>query len=116
MHRDSEAILFHGDMGQKPVKRTRQPLTPLCSTTVLRDDSDLVSALHAAALQKGESVAVLDQRDDLTLEVFAQHVMRWVEMEARIVGGCCAVGPAHIQYLGRALVDSGRALTHRLYH
>jgi S-methylmethionine-dependent homocysteine/selenocysteine methylase len=69
---------------------------------------------HAAALKKGDTVAALSKREDLTPEVYAQHAMGWIDMGARIVGGCCEVGPAHIKHLGQTLLDAGVSLTHRL--
>jgi len=37
--------------------------------------------------------------------------MRWVAMGARLVGGCCEVGPAHIQRLSEVLQAEGFVLT-----
>ncbi|NNG03563.1 MAG: homocysteine S-methyltransferase family protein [Inquilinus sp.] len=43
------------------------------------------------------------RRDDLDPEAYAAHVARWIAAGARLVGGCCEVGPAHIARL-RALI------------
>lgn len=69
---------------------------------------------HAAALKRGSTVAALDRRLDLTPEVYTQHAMRWVEAGARILGGCCEVGPEHIAHLGQALRNAGWNLVHQL--
>lgn len=45
-------------------------------------------------------------RGDLDPERYAQHAGRWLDAGARLVGGCCEVGPAHIRRL-RALLDAG---------
>jgi methionine synthase I (cobalamin-dependent) len=37
-------------------------------------------------------------------EAYAQHAKRWIDAGARVVGGCCGVGPAHIAEL-RCMVD-----------
>ena len=50
-------------------------------------------------LKHGGSVDVLDARDDLGPEAYADHALRWVEGGATIVGGCCEVGPQHIAAL-----------------
>lgn len=42
--------------------------------------------------------------DDVRPEVYAQHVRRWIEHGAAIVGGCCGTSPAHIAAI-RAQVD-----------
>lgn len=49
-------------------------------------------------------------RHDLTPEAYASFALRWVEMGATIVGGCCEVGPAHIRHLA----DRLRAAGHRI--
>ena len=51
-------------------------------------------------------VSQLSTRTDLSPEVYAADVARWIDMGASIVGGCCEVGPAHIARL-RELIDSG---------
>jgi len=38
-------------------------------------------------------------REDLTPEVYAEHAQKWIDSGARIVGGCCEVGPEHIAHL-----------------
>ena len=45
------------------------------------------------------TVKELTHRHDLTPEKYADFALRWVEMGATIVGGCCEVGPAHIRHL-----------------
>lgn len=42
-------------------------------------------------------------RTDVTPEAYAKHAVDWVETGARIIGGCCEVGPAHIAELHRVL-------------
>ena len=51
-------------------------------------------------------VAQLETRTDLSPEVYARDVKRWIEGGAAIVGGCCETGPAHIARL-RQLIDGG---------
>lgn len=38
-------------------------------------------------------------RLDVTPQAYAEHAAKWVAAGARIVGGCCEVGPAHISGL-----------------
>jgi len=42
-------------------------------------------------------------RTDVTPQAYAGHAAAWLETGARIIGGCCEVGPAHIEYLHKAL-------------
>ncbi|MFQ5437897.1 MAG: homocysteine S-methyltransferase family protein [Paracoccaceae bacterium] len=67
-----------------------------------------------AALAPGGTVDVLETRKDLTPRAYASHAMGWVKAGARIVGGCCEVGPAHIATLARALGDAGHQITGNL--
>jgi S-methylmethionine-dependent homocysteine/selenocysteine methylase len=46
-------------------------------------------------------------RTDVTPEAYAKHALGWVEAGARIIGGCCEVGPAHIAYLHETLRGHG---------
>ncbi|ETW10512.1 hypothetical protein H310_00799 [Aphanomyces invadans] len=41
-------------------------------------------------------------RTDLSPKEYLRHVQEWVELGATLVGGCCAVGPSHIQVLHEA--------------
>jgi S-methylmethionine-dependent homocysteine/selenocysteine methylase len=50
----------------------------------------------------GES-AIPPPRTDVTPEAYAAHAAKWVAAGARIVGGCCEVGPGHIACLHKTL-------------
>ncbi len=58
-------------------------------------------------LQPGMTVDVLKARSDLGPETYANHALGWVKAGARIVGGCCEVGPVHIAELARRLEAEG---------
>jgi S-methylmethionine-dependent homocysteine/selenocysteine methylase len=47
--------------------------------------------------------ALPDAREDLDPERYAAFAGQWLDAGARIVGGCCEVGPAHIAELRRRL-------------
>ncbi len=49
----------------------------------------------------GATVDNLISRQDLTPSRYADFVHNWVDSGASIVGGCCEVGPAHIQELAQ---------------
>jgi S-methylmethionine-dependent homocysteine/selenocysteine methylase len=64
-----------------------------------------------AALDAGGTVAGLKARQDLTPEKYADYAMGWVEMGAKIVGGCCEVGPSHISAINQSLSAKGYAVS-----
>jgi len=41
-------------------------------------------------------IDALGTRDDLGPDSYAGHVESWIDRGARVVGGCCEIGPAHI--------------------
>jgi homocysteine S-methyltransferase len=65
-----------------------------------------------SSLPLPDAVAAPDytHRHDLTPEKYTAFAMRWVEMGASIVGGCCEVGPAHIRHLAGALRAAGHTI------
>lgn len=48
--------------------------------------------------------SIPDARGDLGPEAYARHADRWLESGARLVGGCCEIGPEHIRRL-RSLLN-----------
>lgn len=62
----------------------------------------------------GKTREQLTTRQDLGPEVYARHVLDWVQQGASIVGGCCEVGPRHIAALKEALVQNGYRITSRI--
>ena len=46
-------------------------------------------------------------RTDVTPEAYAAHAANWLAAGARIIGGCCEVGPAHIACLNETLRKTG---------
>lgn len=49
------------------------------------------------------TVDALTARRDLGPERYADYAMGWVEQGAKIVGGCCETGPAHIAEIARRI-------------
>jgi len=52
-----------------------------------------------------QGVDALGHRHDLTPDAYAQHALAWIETGARVIGGCCEVGPEHIQRLAELLAE-----------
>lgn len=61
-------------------------------------------------LKDAPTVDALDQRHDLDPDAYADHVMRWVDQGATIVGGCCEIGPDHIEALAKRLRAAGHEI------
>ena len=63
------------------------------------------------ALRPGGTVASLSARSELSPDAYADFVCSWIDKGARIIGGCCEVGPAHIAHLAKRLQQDGHHLT-----
>ncbi|WP_171230621.1 homocysteine S-methyltransferase family protein [Ruegeria sp. HKCCA4008] len=61
-------------------------------------------------LQDAPTVDALQKRHDLGPRTYADQVMRWIDQGATIVGGCCEIGPDHIEELANRL----RAASHNI--
>ncbi|WP_420012371.1 homocysteine S-methyltransferase family protein [Tateyamaria sp.] len=61
-------------------------------------------------LEEAPTVDALNMRRDFTPELYADHVMRWVDQGATIVGGCCEVSPAHIAKIAERLRAAGHQI------
>ncbi|MEO9864890.1 MAG: homocysteine S-methyltransferase family protein [Yoonia sp.] len=56
------------------------------------------------------TVDALEERKDMGPDAYAAHVMNWVAQGATIVGGCCEVGPNHIQTIADKLREAGHRI------
>jgi|TARA_R110002126_G_scaffold13118_7_gene57222 S-methylmethionine-dependent homocysteine/selenocysteine methylase len=63
------------------------------------------------ALAAGGSVECLIERRDISPEEYAAYCLNWVDAGARIIGGCCAIGPGYIAQLHDALIQKGHHIT-----
>ena len=61
-------------------------------------------------LTEAPTVDALEQRVDLSPDAYADLAMGWVDQGATIVGGCCEVGPEHIEELADRLKAQGHHL------
>ncbi len=50
--------------------------------------------------------SIPSSRTDVTPQAYADHAVGWIAAGARIIGGCCEVGPAHITQLNRLRIDT----------
>ncbi len=57
-------------------------------------------------LQEGATVDLLQSRANLGPEVYADFAEGWIKHGATIIGGCCEIGPAHIEELAKRLKPS----------
>jgi len=58
-------------------------------------------------LKPGGTVGQLAARKDLDEEKHAAYAINWIKNGASIVGGCCEVGPSHIEYLKKRIEEEG---------
>ena len=56
------------------------------------------------------TVDALTLRQDFSPELYADHVMAWVDHGATVVGGCCEVSPAHIAEIAKRLRATGHTI------
>ncbi len=59
------------------------------------------------ALLPGGTVDSLEQRKDLNPDKYSEFAIKWVKSGAKIIGGCCEVGPKHISKLRKNLINYG---------
>lgn len=61
-------------------------------------------------LKDNPTVAALNARPEIIPALYADFAMRWVDMGATIIGGCCETTPAHIAEVARRLRDAGHQI------
>ena len=61
-------------------------------------------------LAAGNSVAELMERKDLTPKQYAELALDWFNTGARLIGGCCAISPKHMQQTAELLSLQGAQL------
>ena len=60
-----------------------------------------------ASLKPGGVVTSLESRSDLGPEAYADFALQWANDGATLIGGCCEVGPAHIEELAKRFTQEG---------
>ncbi|MCB2117352.1 MAG: homocysteine S-methyltransferase family protein [Rhodobacteraceae bacterium] len=61
-------------------------------------------------LKDSPTVDALSARPEMTPARYADFVLRWVDMGATIIGGCCETTPAHIAEIARRLTAAGHRI------
>lgn len=61
-------------------------------------------------LKDNPTVDTLHARPELTPARYADFALRWVDMGATIIGGCCETTPAHIAAIARRLTAAGHRI------
>ncbi len=61
---------------------------------------DWVSGVKAGPKSLTETVGI---RDDVTPDAYAATAQSWIDAGARLIGGCCHIGPDHIRRLSEML-------------
>jgi len=95
-----------------------------CTPEVIPDALEILSAagvpfgayangfehISEGFLENAPTVDALSLRRDFTPELYADHVMGWIDQGATIVGGCCEVSPSHIAEIARRLRAAGHQI------
>ncbi len=94
----ASAVLFNCSQPEVMSDAVRVSLTTL---QALGKDAAIEIGVYANAFmpQRADAEANSDLttiRADLTPEGYLRWVREWIELGARIVGGCCGIGPEHI--------------------
>ena len=63
--------------------------------------------ISSGFLEDAPTVDALEERKDLNPENYLKFVMEWIKLGASIVGGCCEVGPEHIELIANKLKNTG---------
>ena len=62
-------------------------------------------------LSPGSTVDKLSARKDLSPNAYAEFASQWIDLGSTIIGGCCEIGPEHIDFLCKHLEANGHRLT-----
>ena len=54
-------------------------------------------------LKPGGTADLLSAREDVDEKAYASHAMAWIQNGATVIGGCCEIGPSHINYIHKQL-------------
>jgi len=89
-------ILLDGGVGQEVFRRANKPF------------GGYANAFRCVnALKFGGPVNELVAREDLDEKAFVKNTMHLIQSGARIVGGCCGVGPLYIKTLHDEMLKHG---------
>ena len=98
--RDVSAVLLNCSPPEA-ISKVLPELVSICNLPVGAYANAFTLIPHKWAFHGDESIP--PSRADLTPQVYAEYAAGWVAAGARIVGGCCEVGPAHIARLNQVL-------------
>ena len=115
---NSQVVLMYGDPLSDAIAAIRERDVPLLN--IMHTDVSIVSqCLDALRPQWSGEVGVYAQSGGFTKgkwifngvispDDYAQYVEEWLARDVRLIGGCCGIGPDHIQHLSsRMSFDSG---------
>lgn len=80
---------------------------PLIAKAGIRTGGYANGFTSISALAPGQTVDNLTARTDLSAQHYGQHIDKWLDAGATIIGGCCEIGPEHIAYLHQHLTRNG---------
>ncbi len=93
-----EAVLFNCSQPEV-IRPALAALRPLLPDLPLGAYANAFADHHVESDDYSANSEVLERRDDLTAERYAELAAGWVEAGATIIGGCCDIYPEHIATL-----------------
>ena len=66
------------------------------------------------SLEPGGTVDTLQTRKDLDPKNYTNFALGWIESGAKIIGGCCEVGPDHISHLSDSIIKAGYNISDKI--
>ena len=95
----AEALLFNCSQMERmaPALQTLKALAPALRIGVYANNFEPIEASVKVA-ETG-----VEMRDDVAPEIYGQVALEWIALGASIVGGCCGIGPEHIQGVRKAI-------------
>lgn len=111
-----DAVLMLHEFGADAILlNCSKPEAILASWSKMKSDQGLTGAYGNGftsidSLKPGGTVTSLQSRSDLGPAAYAAFALQWAHHGAALIGGCCEVGPAHIEALAKQLTEAGYTL------
>ena len=104
-HSNLEAILINCSVPEAvstAIKELRK-IENLVNRVAIGGYANGFTKITEAFKQPGATVTALEKRKDLDEAAYLEFAQQWQANGATIIGGCCEVGPSHIQHLAQHL-------------
>ncbi|MDH3300425.1 MAG: homocysteine S-methyltransferase family protein [Acidimicrobiia bacterium] len=93
-----ETVLFNCSQPEV-IRPALEALRPLLPDTPLGAYANAFAEHHVESDDYAANTQILERRDDLTAERYADLAAEWIDAGATVIGGCCDIYPEHIAAL-----------------